>query len=116
MYLCYVTVCELKDVVRDVMIPWNPDTQRINVTTDSTVGSEKLVYVWFYDKYGGRAGGVYISFDTRIEYALGGCSSRFTPFPVTVPTETQKTWTITYNTTELRVVLQAAMEYKWRTC
>ena len=32
-----------KDDLSAVMIPWNPDTQSITVTTDSTVGRE--VYV-----------------------------------------------------------------------
>ena len=42
LHLCYVTGT-LKDVVRDVKIPWNPDTQNITVTTDSTVGSNEEV-------------------------------------------------------------------------
>ena len=65
LHLCYVTGT-LKDVVRDVKIPWNPDTQNITVTTDSTVGSNEEVDVWFYDKDSNRAGGVYIYFYTQI--------------------------------------------------
>ena len=104
MYLCYVTDCTLKDVVREEMIPWNPDTQSIKVVTNSTAGSEEQVYVYFYDYDGNYAGTVYIYFDTQIQYTLAGCTS-YNIFPVTLPAAPQKTWTITYNTAELRVVL-----------
>ena len=71
LHLCYVTGT-LKDVVRDVKIHWNPDTQNITVTTDSTVGSNEEVDVWFYDQDSNRAGGVYIYFYTQIQFYLGG--------------------------------------------
>ena len=110
MYLhqCYVTVtwkqCDnLVPVVRDVKIPWNPDSQTITVTTDSKAGSDAKVGVLFYDKDGNWVGAVWILFDTQIKYVIGWCTD-YTPFPITLPTATQKTWTITYNYTERRVV------------
>ena len=48
MYLCYVTGT-LKDVVRDVFIPLNPDTHSITVSTDSVVESNDFVYVYLSD-------------------------------------------------------------------
>ena len=84
-------------------IPWNPDSENTTVTTDSVAGSREKVDVGFLDKDGSRAGAVFIHFDTQIKYGIGWCSS-FKPFPVTVPSETRKTWTFTYNNTERRVV------------
>lgn len=98
---CPVT---LKDVVREVSIPWNPDTQSITITTDSVAGSADVMRVGFYDKYN-AAGSLWIAFATQIQYKIGWCTD-FNPFPVTVPTETQKTWTIAYNYAERRVVLK----------
>ena len=37
--------------------------------------------------------------------SIGGCSKYFTPFSETLPIETEKTWTITYNYMDKRVVL-----------
>ena len=87
------------------MIPWNSDTQNINVTTDSTVGSNKKVYVNFSDGNGNWAGEVGIHFYTPIKYSLGYCTDNYYNFPVAVPAAAHKTWTITYNTTERRIVL-----------
>ena len=103
MYLCYVTGT-LQDVVRDEKIQWNPDTQGITVSTDSTVGSGEWVVVRFYDNAGKYAGSVYIYFSTTIQYALGWCTSNYINFPVSLPAAPDKTWTITYNTAEQRVV------------
>ena len=102
MYLCYVTGT-LQDVVREEWIQWNPDTQGITFTTDSTVGSNEKVWVRFSDNAGIAAGRVYIYFNTTIQYGLGWCTS-YTYFPVSLPAAPDKTWTITYNTAEQRVV------------
>ena len=110
MYLhqCYVTgtlkQCDNPvPVVRDVFIPWNPDSDTITVPTDSVAGSGEKVVVRLHDKSGNIAGSLWISFDTQIEYRIGWCT-HYTLFPVTLPTATQKTWTFTYNYTEKRVV------------
>ena len=103
--------CDPVPVVRNVMIPWNPDSETITFTTDSVIGSIKReARVLFYgirgknDKNG--AGAVNIRFHTDIEYDIGACKN-WTPFPVTLPAETHKTWTITYNyVRKKRVVIQ----------
>ena len=99
MYLCYVTGT-LKDVVRGEKIEWNPDTQGITFTTNSTAGSNDVVWVLFSN----YAGGVWIYFYTPIQYGLGGCSYR-NNFPVSLPAAPDKTWTITYNTAGKRLAL-----------
>ena len=82
--------------MRGERIQWNPDTQGITVTTNSTVGSNEWVYVYFYDKNGNYAGAVWIYFSTDIQYNLG-LYKNYTPFSVTlsVPVEEQRIWTIT---------------------
>ena len=85
---------------------WNPDSQNITVSTDSKAGSEDQVYVEFFGTNETYTGDVNIYFNkTEIQYWIGGCSTVYTPFPETLPTETEKTWTITYNHTEQTVVL-----------
>ena len=86
-----------------MFIPWYTPTQGITVSTDSEVGSNEMVGVWFYDKDGNYAGGVYIYFYSQIKYKLRGCSSSVS-FS-TLPTERQKTWIIRYDYTKQRVVI-----------
>ena len=104
MYLCYVTGT-LQDVVNGENVQWNPDTQGITVSTDSTVGSGEKVGVLFSDNAGNYAGNVFIYFNTPIQYSLGWCSTTHTYFPVSLPAAPDKTWTIEYNTAELRLAL-----------
>ena len=89
----------------DEKIQWNPDTQNITVTTNSTVGSDEKVFVWFYDNAGNSAGGVDIYFNTPIQYYIGWCSTAWNNFPVSLPAAPDKTWTITYNTAGKRLAL-----------
>ena len=108
LYQCYVTgpwwQCDdLVTVKKGVNIPWNPDSQTITFTTDSEDRSGEKVVVAFY-KDGSYAGTVNIGFNTEIQYYLVACSTGYTPFPAALPTETEKTWTITYNHTKQTVV------------
>ena len=90
----------------DVKIPWNPDSETIIVNTDTVARKwiKKKMNVIFYDKYGDCAGSVLIKFDTVIEYQIGWCSKFYIPFPVTLPTRTQKTWIFTYNYADKNLV------------
>ena len=72
------------------------------VKTFSWLTRSERVSVWFSDKDGNEAGGVYIDFYKQIDYVIGWCTLGI-PFPGTLPTETQKTWTLKYNTAEQRV-------------
>ena len=61
--------------------------------------------IWFFDKDGIYAGDVQITFYSLIEYSIGWCMFS-KPLLFTLPTPTQKTWTLTYNYTERRLVLK----------
>ena len=102
--MCCVTGT-LKEVLRDKLMPWNPDSESITVRTYSIAGSNEAVGVYFYDKYSHRTGGVFIFFDTQIWYFIVECMNFYVLFPDTLPTETQKTWEFACNYTEQRVVL-----------
>ena len=110
LYQCYVTdtwkLCDdLVPVELDMEKAWNPDNETITFTTDNVAGSGEMVIVEFLGKDGYNAGAVTIYFTTEIVYMIGGCSKYFTPFSETLPIETEKTWTITYNYMDKRVVL-----------
>ena len=108
-YQCYVTdpwwQCDLVTVEKGVKKDWDPDSQTITVTTNSEAESNNQVIVSFFDTVGGDAGLVEIYFGAEIQYKIGGCSSDPTSFTAApLPAETEKTWTITYNYTDKRVV------------
>ena len=105
MYLCYVTDCTLKEVVKGEKMSWNPDTQSIKVVTDTTLGSPDMLDMKFFDKDKSDAGSLQIKFGTGISYQLQGCA-RFANFDTVLPAAPEKNWTITYNTTEPSVALQ----------
>ena len=92
------------DVIRDVYIPWDPDSKDITIRTDSETGSEENVGVQFYDDNNQDAGSVFFRFASPMKYQIGWCRSPI-PFPVSPPTQTDKTWRIAYNPAELRVVI-----------
>ena len=114
LYQCYVTgpwwQCDDPVTVeRDVKKAWNPDSHTITISTDSEAVSKEEVNVEFFgsdysDAAGGYAGGVYIGFETEIKYYIEYCTEAYTSFPAALPTETKKTWTITYNYTDKRLV------------
>ena len=110
LYQCYVTdpwLCDNPLTIEEhVEKAWNPDSQSIAVSTDSeAAASWDKVWVKFFDTDGNNAGDVIIAFKTEIQYYLRGCSTGFAHFSAALPTETAKTWTITYNHTKPRLVL-----------
>ena len=93
------------DVVKRVKIPWDPDSQDISILTDSVAGNDEEVKVNFYDDGGQTVGAVFIHFLEPIKYQIVWCTSFYIPFPDSLPTETEKTWVISYNPAELRVII-----------
>ena len=67
----------------------------LQIKTDSEVGSNEEVYVWFYSVEGHLAGGVSLYFSSPPQYYLHDCSKSRTNFPTDLPSETDKVWTIT---------------------
>jgi len=94
----------MKEVVRGVYIPLHSDSVDLTIRTDSVIGSEEEVYAYFIDDDNQIAGSVLIQLSSPIRYLLGWCTG-WISFPVTPPTQTEKTWRIAYNPAELRVVI-----------
>ena len=92
----------LKDVTREVLIPWDPGSEDLIITTDSTTESQDNVNVGFYDEVF-FAGGIYIRFLSPIQYFFSYCSTSWPPFPTPPPEEQDKTWRIRYDHQALTV-------------
>ena len=107
LYHCYVTgtwwQCDNPvPVVNEasISLPWNPDSESITVSTNYRRATWE---VHFFDKDGKNAGLVEMRLQKQPIYNIDVCDY-YTPFSVSLPTETEKTWTITYNYTDKRVV------------
>jgi len=81
--------------VKDTYIPTDLNTTPLYLKTSSVLGSGEGVRVVFYDEHNQNqaAGGIYLYFDTTIEYFLRYCTS-WTPLPVTPSTSQDKIWKI----------------------
>ena len=67
----------------------------LQIRTDSTEGSKEEVKVYFDTAGEDSAGGVDLYFTSPPQYKLGYCSTSWTNFPTSLPTETDKIWTLT---------------------
>ena len=79
-------------------IDYDLESSPLQIKTDSEAGSEEKVSVWFYtaERIGPNfAGHVAINFTSNPQYRLWHCINSWTNFPNTLPTETDKVWTIT---------------------
>ncbi|XP_063688243.1 uncharacterized protein LOC134821431 [Bolinopsis microptera] len=93
-------------VEREVKIEWDPESTPLEIKTNSVLGSNDQVYVFFYSAEGLLSGGVVFRFGSTSQYWLHYCSSTFTNFPVKPPSTADKVWRITLTrTTGVRVVI-----------
>ena len=85
------------------MINYDLENSPLQIKTNSVpgslVGSDELVRVYFSTAGGDPAGGVYLYFTSPPQYYLEYCSRSTTNFPTSLPTETDKIWTITLTRT-----------------
>jgi hypothetical protein len=88
------------------MIDHNLETTPLEIKTDSKLGSNERVYVWFYDARDAndnRAGGIDIRFNSRLQYRVPFChstdESRLNDFPDSLPTSTIRVWRVTLDKT-----------------
>ena len=92
---------------RGVKIDHDIEKSPLQIRTNSEVGSSKQVKVWFYDAEGNYAGAVFLFFMSSPKYRLYSCSESLTNFPIDLPSDTDKVWTISLTRTsgERRVVI-----------
>ena len=79
---------------RDVNIDFDLENTALEIKTDSTLGSDEEVAVYFHSAQGDDAGGVGFKFSQSLSYWLHPCTE-YVEFPVGVPPETDKVWRIT---------------------
>ena len=78
----------------------------LEIKTDSSLGSDEKVSVWFRTSEGSYAGAVILYFTSTIQYKLWVCTYPSTNFPTALPTDTNKVWRITLTKTSgIRLVI-----------
>ena len=82
-------------VQREVKIDYDLENSPLQIRTNSEIGSNKEVTVYFDDVHDNPAGGVFLYFSSSIKYGLGYCSTSWANFLTPLPSETDKVWTIT---------------------
>ena len=68
----------------------------LEIKTDSALGSEDQLAVWFYTSQDEPVGRVLIHFTSTPQYTLWECVSK-ADFPTSLPIAVEKTWRITLN-------------------
>ena len=93
-------------VTRGVKMNYDLETLPLEIRTDSVLGSDEKVVVWFNNARGDIAGGVGVEFSSTHQYYRGYCTESWTNFPTTLPTATDKVWRVTVTRTAgIRVVI-----------
>ena len=93
-------------VQRDVDINYDLENFPLQIRTDSVVGSGEEVVMYFNTAGGHYIGGIGLYFNSPPQYWLFLCSSSRTNFPASLPTETDKIWTITLiKTSGIRLIM-----------
>ena len=99
---------------RDVKLYHDLEKIPLEIKTDSTVGSEEGVVVWFYSAEEKEAGGLYLLFNTIVQYRLILCKSdvnSWTDLPKTLPSIPDKVLSITLTrSTEVRLKVHCNKE------
>ena len=91
-------------MTRDVFYTHDLETTPLQIKTDSAAGSENQFTVFFYTAEEEDSGVVYVRLDDPPQYDIGGCiQSSWTDFPVALPAEQTKIWTIVETATSVKV-------------
>ena len=91
---------------RSVKIEWDLESTPLEIRTNSVLGSDDRVDVFFYSAGGESAGAVALYFTSTLKYYLNWCSTSWTNLPVTAPSDTDKVWRITLTRTAgIRLVI-----------
>lgn len=89
-------------------IDFDLEATPLQIKTDSAVGSEDQVVVFFFSSHGGRAGGILLYFGPTLQYYIWHCQQGiYSNFLAPLPTATEKEWRVTVTrTSSVRVVIQ----------
>ena len=80
---------------RNVYIEFDLETTKLQVLTDSVIGSKDLTWIQFLDSSvsRGKGGGISIHFETQMRYSLGYCQANNIPHNK-LGTDRNRIWTI----------------------
>ena len=93
-------------VQRGFLLNYDLENSPLQIRTNSEIGSDEEVRVYFYDAQSDEpAGGVFLLFTSPPQYVLRWCSASNTDFPSTLPSETDKVWKITRSSGTPSVVI-----------
>ena len=88
------------------MIDYDLENSPLEIQTDSVVGSDEQVTVWFYTAQGDDVGRVHLNFTSPLQYWITWCRPSWTNFPTELPSDNNKIWTITLTRTSgIRLVI-----------
>ena len=73
----------------------NLEITSLQIKTDSTVGSEESVRLYFYTAAGVFVGSISLFFSSPPRYYIGFCSTSWTDLSATLPSDVEKVWEIT---------------------
>ena len=78
----------------------------LQIRTNTLIGSTEEVHAVFFTAGGEEAGGVFFRFSSPPKYFLGWCTT-WKSFPTSLPSETDKVWTVFYlgTSSERQVVI-----------
>lgn len=80
-----------------MIIDWDLEDTPLEIKTNSELGSNKHVSLYFYSEGGATAGGVRLKFSTTLQYGLLYCTKSSSNLPTTPPSSVDKIWRITLN-------------------
>ena len=94
-----------KAVESGVDAEFDVESTPLEIKTNSEIGSDKMLRVWFETTEGSYAGGVRVSFTPTPQYYLPTCMAEFADFPADLPSSKDMVWRITVNRTSEDVQL-----------
>ena len=87
-------------------IDFNLEEYSLNITTDSRIGSNDKVDVWFLTSQGDLVGTFYLYFSYTPQYKIGYCMWDYTNFLTNLPPANEKVWRVTLTRTSgIRLVV-----------
>jgi len=106
-------------VTRDVKIDFDLQQNPLQIKTSAAAGSDKEVFVYFYESINTLAGGIVIRFQNpQIQYWVLYCKHEYIPFPITPAEDQDKVWTIIRTGTGFKIECNGVqvLDYNLSSC
>ena len=90
---------------------FNLEEYSLNITTDSTLGSDDKVSVYLYTSQRDWVGALGLNFFSTPKYRILPCNTDYTDFPTNLPPDNDKVWRVTLTRTSgIRLVVHCNEE------